>query len=95
MERKRRAAAFLTAWLLAGPAAPAASAEPAGPARTYYVYAVADDEVAVVRYGPGAPRSSGRCDRKLPAFKIGRRLPLGDGVMSAWVTRPCRTARSA
>lgn len=55
MMRKRRAAAFLAAGLLAGPAAPAASAEPDGPARTYYVYAAAesDDEVAVVRYGPG------------------------------------------
>ena len=55
MMRKRRAAAFLAAGSLAGPAAPAASAEPDGPARTYYVYAAAesDDEVAVVRYGPG------------------------------------------
>lgn len=54
MVRKHRAVAFSTAWLLAGPAA-AASAEPDGPARTYYVYAAAesDDEVAVVRYGPG------------------------------------------
>ena len=56
MERKRRAAAFLTAWLLAGSAAPAASAEPAGPARTYYVYAVVDDEVPSSATGPGAPR---------------------------------------